>query len=333
MNSSPGEQLQRVKLKALIADAGAQVAKVTDVGLCAALDATGCAWVLIDGAAGLGAAIAWTARHDAVRLHVIAESDAPSVARQAGYFAVPIEVSTLDGRALVPVHPAPLAVPRPAPNDHLAMIDTIAAAGATPIVEHGVVAGEVCGLEVCRVIDDPETGEPRLDVGVGAHDREMYHMLHGDVPAQQALADVVNTVAALRAGDAGPHPLNALARERLLRARAVEHPELIGATSVAAAQPPVPRQSLKDAVPCVALATIDGHQQAAVFSAGVDLELIVVAAEARAALDVDDAVVVVPARDALAIQQLISDQLRRPIRIMSMSDVAVGRVVAAQDGD
>lgn len=320
MNTSPTEQLQRLKLKALIADRGAHVAKVTESGLCAALDSDGRAWAVLDGPAGLGAAVAWAARNAASGLHIVAETGADVLTRQAEYFALPVEVSAIEGRTLSSVAAQPLAQPTQPVPAHLAFLDQIAAAGATPNIEHGVVAGEVRGLEVCRVVDDPNTGEARLEVGVGAHDRELFQMMHGTVAAPDALADVVATVSELRADGAAPHPLNGLARERLLSAKVIDRPGLIGASSVLAAQPPTPRQSLKDAVPCVALATIDGHHQAAVFSHGVDLDLLVIAAEARRALGVEQAIVVVPARDALAVQQLISDQLRLPIRIVPLSD-------------
>ncbi len=51
------------------------------------------------------------------------------------------------------------------------------------------------GLEVCRVVDDPATGAVRLEVGVGAHDREAFAIMHGDVPTVEALAGVVRAVA------------------------------------------------------------------------------------------------------------------------------------------
>ena len=67
--------------------------------------------------------------------------------------------------------------------------------GATPAVEHGVLVGEVRGLEVCRVVTDAQTGAARLEVGIGQHDREAFQMLHGDVPTVEALAKVVAAVA------------------------------------------------------------------------------------------------------------------------------------------
>ena len=67
------------------------------------------------------------------------------------------------------------------------------------VVEHGVVTGEVRGLEVCRVVDvDDGGGRVRLEVGVGPHDREAFAIIHGDVPTRAALAGVVAAVAAAR---------------------------------------------------------------------------------------------------------------------------------------
>ena len=117
-------------------------------------------------------------------------------------------------------------------------------AGAVPVVEHGVVSGEVRGLEVCRVVDDPQTGAVRLEVGVGAHDREAFAIVHGDVPTVEALAGVVDAVKAHRSPGT-PHPLNRLAPERLLRWRLEQEPSLVGLASVTPTQPPVPRRSVE----------------------------------------------------------------------------------------
>ena len=113
---------------------------------------------------------------------------------------------------------------------HLAFVDDIEAAGARSVVEHGVVTGEVRGLEVCRVVD-VDTGDGaavRLEVGVGPHDREAFAVIHGDVPTREALAGVVAAVGAARGVDAPGHPLNRLAPERLLRWRLEQEPWLVG---------------------------------------------------------------------------------------------------------
>ena len=100
----------------------------------------------------------------------------------------------------------------------------IAAGGATPAIEHGVLVGEVRGLEVCRVVTDAATGDTRLEVGIGQHDREAFQMLHGDVPTVEALAKVVAAVEPHRQHGAAPHPLNRLGQEQALRATADRRP-------------------------------------------------------------------------------------------------------------
>ncbi len=100
--------------------------------------------------------------------------------------------------------------------------------------------GEVHGLEVCRVVDGPD-GTARLEVGVGAHDREAFGLVHGDVPMIDALANVVAAVAAHREPGAEPHPLNRIGAERL-RATLIADPARVGATSLHPAEPPVPPQ-------------------------------------------------------------------------------------------
>ena len=102
----------------------------------------------------------------------------------------------------------------------------IEAAGAVPVIEHGLLAGEVAGLEVCRVVVDPGTGQARLEVGVGAHDREAFQLVHGDVPTVEALSSVVAAVAEHRRPGAPPHPLNRLGAERLSVVDQVSDPRL-----------------------------------------------------------------------------------------------------------
>ena len=142
----------------------------------------------------LGAALAWAIRSDASRLHIVAEEGVGTLARRAAEFDLPISVWRADGRSLVPAEPALLVPSAMAPDQHEALRPLIVEGGADPIVEHGVLTGEVRGLEVCRVVDDVATGATRLEVGVGEHDREAFQMLHGDVPTVESLARVVDAV-------------------------------------------------------------------------------------------------------------------------------------------
>ena len=336
MNESPRRhQLNAIKLRALVRDhlgapdstmprdvssSGMEPDGGGDFGGGAALLVDGVAWVLLDEqpARGLGAALAWALRRDAAALHVLAERGTGLLARRAQGFGFPVSVWHVEGRALLPALAEPLPVPSLLPAEHLALSSMIAEGGALPVVEHGVLAGEVDGLEVCRAVTDPYTDAVRLEVGVGAHDREAFQMLHGDRPTAEALADVVRSVADHRRPGARPHPLNLLAQERALRASLVAQPHLIGATEVTAVAPPVPRANVKDAVPCVATATIDGRPFAVVCSSGVDLDVVPFAIDSRAALGVPDCLVVLPVRDALDIQRRLAAAATPPIAVVTV---------------
>src|SRR5206468_4880179 len=92
----------------------------------------------------------------------------------------PPQVWEVAGRELRPAAPAPPPTPGPLPSEVSAFADVLRAAGAEPVVESGVLVGEVLGLEVARVMTD-ESG-PWLEVGVGKHDREAQRLVHGDQP-------------------------------------------------------------------------------------------------------------------------------------------------------
>jgi hypothetical protein len=179
----------------------------------------------------------------------------------------------------------------------------------------------VRGLEVCRVVDDPVSGEPRLEVGIGAHDREAFALMHGGVTTAESLRRVVAIVEEHRRMDAPPHPFNRLARERLVRWHLVNEPSSIGAVVLAPVAPPVPRLNLKDPVPCVAAGRDEaGASIVAVCSVGVDLDLIPYAADARLAVEATGdvtarLVVVTPARDRVKVTEQLAGLLRRPCEL------------------
>src|SRR5262249_22385421 len=167
----------------------------------AALLRAGEAWVLADDrpARALGPALAWARQQGVDRVAVLVDDAeaAGILARRATHFIDPPQAFLVDRRTLAPAIPTPLPPPPPPPiaDAAVALVLLIEAAGAVPVIEHGVLAGEVAGLEVCRVVVDPNTGQARLEVGVGAHDREAFQLVHGDVPPVEALASVVAAVA------------------------------------------------------------------------------------------------------------------------------------------
>ncbi|NNE12008.1 MAG: hypothetical protein HKN41_07145, partial [Ilumatobacter sp.] len=278
-----------VKLRALVGDhvgSGSAVGEPLDFAPGSALVTGTHGWVYLDDrpAERLGASLAWALRREVDALHVVAESGTGVLARRAAEFDMPISVWHAHERSLVEAVAEPITPPPAVPEHHEIFRSLIADGGAVPVAEHGVLTGEVRGLEVCRVVDDHHTGATRLEVGVGEHDREAFQMLHGDVPAVESLARVVETVARHRTPGASQHPLNTLAAERLLRWRLEQEPGLVGATHVEPGEPPVRRRNLKDATPCVALGTTDaGEPLVVVCSAGVDLDLVPYAADARLA--------------------------------------------------
>lgn len=308
----------------------------------AALVVDGAAWVLSDHDQHrvLGGALAWAVRHEATSLSVVAESGTGTLARRAAMFDFPIDVWFPEGRTLLAAVPEPLPAAPDADPTHLALVEVIERAGATPNVEHGVVAGEVRGLEVCRVVDQPTVGlfaelgdvgplealtEPparrpgvQLEVGVGANDREAFQLLHGDIPTVEALAAVVDSVAEVRSSSAPQHPLNRLAQERYLRWRLEQQPELVGATSVAAVAPPIPRNNLSEVVPCVAVARNgEGPDSMVVCSVGVDLELVPFVADVQAVAGVPVRVAM-PARDLVPITVELAALLRSPVELLTV---------------
>jgi hypothetical protein len=323
-------RLLGLKLRALVRDhlADESVGDARPFTPGAALRHGDAAWVLLDDRPGnmLGAALAWMLRSGASSLHVIAEQDTGVLARRALAFEPPVSVWHADGRSLLPAVPEP-HVPSPdVPAHHEQFRQLISDAGAEPQVEHGVLFGDVRGLEVCRVVDDPHLGTTRLEVGVGAHDREAFQLMHGDVPTAASLRRVVDIVLQHRRLGAPQHPLNRLAAERLVRWRVIEDPSLVGAVSMEAATPPVPRTNLKDPVPCVATGRdAEGRTVVAVCASGVDLDLVPYAADARSAVSAADPaggegirlVLVVPARDRVKITGEIAGLLRQPAEFVS----------------
>ena len=290
----------------------------------AALVVDGTAWVLVDEQPqrGLGAALAWVSRQPAARdVALIAEAATGVLARRAPLFALPITVWHAVERVLVPAVVEPYPAVEPVDPHHEALRPLIVEGGAEPLVEHGVLVGEVRGLEVCRAVTDAHTGEVRLEVGVGAHDREAFSMLHGARPTVEALAEVVDAVAVHRLAGAPLHPLNRFGAERFLRWTAMNEPARLGAGSLRPADPPVVRTNIKDPVPAVAIGESPaGRPIVAVFSTGIDLDLVPFSLDARAMHAPDaDLVVVVPPRDVSPVTEAIAAMAERPPRIVDWS--------------
>jgi hypothetical protein len=271
--------------------------------------------VLVDDlpARGLGPALAWAGQRSVDALHVLVDDHAGHLTRQAAWFTRPPTVWWVRDRELHAVDPEP-HVPHAAPGpEALALAADIEAGGATVVVEHGAVIGEVLGLEVARVTES-EAGVA-LEVGIGRHDREAFAIIHGDVPATAALGGVVASVREQRRADVPGNPLHRLAQERWLREVLLARPELAGESVLERHEGPLPRPNVKDPWPAVAV----GPEVVVVTSVGVDLDLVPYASDARAIVDPGARLVlVVPERDAHDVTRRLAAALAEPAEVVTV---------------
>ena len=170
---------------------------------------TDAVWVLIDGDASraLGPVLAWASQFER-HVNLLVENNAGLLARRASLFDADITVWHVDDHTITRAVAEPHIVSASASDAHLSFVDIIESSGADSLVEHGVVVGEVRGLEMCRVVDDVTTGDVRLEVGMGRHDREAFTMIHGELPTAQAMRQVIDAVLPHRTEGADSHPFN-----------------------------------------------------------------------------------------------------------------------------
>jgi hypothetical protein len=322
------------KLVGLVADAGRGVqGDAVALGSGAAVvDDVGEAWALIDEplGRGLGGALAWAVRRECNGLRIVAEAGTGAMVRRSVYLSLPVTVVYLDGRTMVAALADPLPAAAAASAHHRALAELIVAGGATVVEEHGVVSGEVRGLEVCRVVDEPGTGSARLEVGIGASDREMYQMVHGARSPVESLIEVVRSVELHRQPHAQRHPLNLLGASRLLRSRLIDDAAAVGLSTLVAAEPPIARANLKDEVPCVAFDHTTNT--AVVCVSGVDLEVVPFACDVIARYSPSSCLIAAPARDILPIQQRLAELVTIPTRFVPVENRPSGPSGPASGG-
>lgn len=262
----------------------------------------------------LGGALAWGHKHRLDVLHVVVEdAEAAGVlARRAALFATPaISIWQVVGAALQPAVAAPPVVQPALSAADAELAPMLVEAGAEPVVEHGVLGGEVLGLEVCRVVDG------RLQIGVGKHDREAHLLVHADAPQSASLAKAVAAVREVRVPHGPPHEMRRLAAERWLRAVVVRHPELVGAERLEPVPPPLPRGDLRLPAPAPAV----GDGVVVVCSVGIDVDLVPTAADARLAYAPEARLVlVVPEADDHPLTRNLAGRLAQPADIAPISN-------------
>jgi hypothetical protein len=241
-----------------------------------------------------------------------AGSSAVDARRWASRFAVPTEVFAREGADAVPVDAERgdaerVGDPPAEPTvDDPTLRTLLSAAGLEVVEEHGVVTGELLGLEVARLVVWPESsggdGLVHVETGVGRFDRDATAAVRADEPPDAALRRVVAQVGAHRRVEDPTHPLSLLARERWLRRSIVDDPRPLGLVDLEPIATTAPRGGVRDPAPAAARGRDrNGDPVVVVCSVGADLAFVPVAADTRAAVDPDAALVlVVPERDLLA---------------------------------
>ncbi|MDZ7674989.1 MAG: hypothetical protein U5K30_07980 [Acidimicrobiales bacterium] len=275
------------------------------------------AFVLLEGH-GLGAALAWSHRAGATEVHVVAEDNTGHLARQAAEFDTPISVWTTEGTDLVPVEPGPFDDTL-GPPDAPELVAVLQEHGLDVVVEGDRLAGEFRGLEVVRIVRALDDGEPILEVGVGRFDRELTAMMHGELPDARSVARVVEQLRELRRPGGPNHPLAGLVPERWLRHTLLAEPERIGCDDLVAAPTPSPRDRLRERGVAAAVGTRQGAPVVVACTVGVHLEAVVLAADARLAIDPDATLLVaLPERDLLPVNAALVADLTRPAEIAAV---------------
>lgn len=263
----------------------------------------------------LAVAQLWAASHDVGNLNLVVDANPTVVARRARYFARETTIWSYVDNVLVEQSASSHEANKGVPASHEHFASLIADCGVDVVREHGVLSGEVLGLEVCRVVDDhSESSGVRLEIGVGVHDRETFRLVHGAVATGEQLMDVARTVSKIRNDPAAQHPLARLALERRLRSRLLSRPDLVGASRLVAAEPPVARANVKDSVPCIATGErADGTPLVVACTAIADLDVVSFGADARDRLDdgADLVVVSMPGNVTQSIRRL-GEMLKRP---------------------
>jgi len=282
-------------------------------------------WVLLADPAGierrLGGAVAVALRAGTPKLDVLVDGDhgAPVLARRATCFAVPPTIWRVAGAGLEPVDAAPPTAEHAPPAEAELYRPLLLAAGLSPLVEGGVLTGEVLGLETARVVVDPDGGA-RVEAGVGRFDREAGSMMFAELGETDSLARAVEIVAQHRHPAAPSHPLNRLVPERWLRSVLLARPGLVGAATLEAVGSAVPRRNLLEAGIASAVGRdLQGDALAVTCATGVDLDAVVGAADDRLCHSPGARLVLVmPDADALGIIHDLAAALAAPAEVVTV---------------
>ena len=263
----------------------------------------------------LGGAVVVANRHGCTEVNLMGDRLTGDDARRASRSMIPIRVWSVAGRALTLVGSLSYAAPEAPPSEALAFASVIAAAGADPVIEHGVLRAEVRGLEVARVQLDPYDGITRLDVGVGRHDRLAQAMMNQGQDPALALRNAVESVLALRRSGANAHPANQIAMSRWLRHVVGAHPELVGCTALTPLQG-IEMPELKRLSPALLTGNSDAGPIVVACSVGVDLDAAIDAVDMAMFMGAHRVVLCLPKTDDLPAVRMVAGALTLTVEVV-----------------
>ncbi|HTO00470.1 MAG TPA: hypothetical protein VL068_07330, partial [Microthrixaceae bacterium] len=208
----------------------------------------------------VASAVLWAARNSCPALTLFVDEGGPGAARFSRYFAptgagsdLSIVVREVRGASSVVVEPDSVPVPMAAPEDAAELMDVMRSHGLEVVVEHGIVRGEVLGLEVARLVRWPASNggddELHLEAGVGRFDRDAVAAVNPDMAPETALLRTLEMVRKHRYPGAPVHPLQMLSQERWLRVSVLANPKLVGATRLEAVAMTSEALGMRDAHP------------------------------------------------------------------------------------
>ena len=326
------QALRAAKLAALIRASGepdVDVSAIEPAGAAASAVVVGPIAHLLTEQAGPGSvsgALLWADRRGAPTVRLYVDDLAGDVARWAALFDADVEVRQVTGATSVPATAEPPTTADPgAVADDAALRAELRDAGLDVVEEHGIVTGEVRGLEVARLVVWPaSTGGDdavHIEAGVGRFDRDATAAMHDGESPDATLRRAIELVDAHRTPRTPTHPLALIARERWLRHAVLSDPALIGAIELAPIATTVLRTSVREPSPAAALGRRpDGSELVVVCSVGADLSLVPVAADTRAQVAPDAALVlVVPERDRLPSTERLAALLGGPVELRSVA--------------
>jgi len=291
------------------------------------------AFVLVEDATprSAGGPVLWATREGLGQLDVLVDlAEVPAagtddrdvaadLARRLALFDPPARVWSVDGSSAVAVERGLPPDPEPAPDGTETLIGLLVNAGLDVVTEDGIVRGEELGLEVARIVPDPDV-DWRLEVGVGQFDQAAAAMMYADRPTADALDAVVREVRRHRYAGAPMHPVRNLCRERWLRHMVIAEPDLVGATFLRPIESTVSRRNLRDPHPAFAVGSLaDGSPVVVACTYGVDVDLLPLAADVRDREAPDAELVVVSAGDLPASVHSLADRMAGTVRFVRLA--------------